>query len=251
MLTTLLAACISLITSLVVTITTQYWNTKLKQEVQDREERKKLNFSYSNPLRFALERAYFRIAKLLWLSEERNDEFNKKMPDIADVNEISEKDEVWFTFDESGYYLISSCYMTACLFYQIGKMRSEIPYLNLDKKDDARIVALMYEVTHSFSKNEGVYHVVQDSIGIDMYLPEEERLMSYREFCQLLKAPDRRKWFDQLLCFYIDVGVGKRSIQVKNIVEAIDQLLGFIEVSLNEGTPAKERQRPLKLLQEK
>ncbi|MBE7382365.1 MAG: hypothetical protein F6J95_013265 [Leptolyngbya sp. SIO1E4] len=245
MLTTTLAAVISLVTSLIVTIITQYWNTKFKQKEQEREERKKLNFSYSNPLRFALERAYFRLSKLLKLSKERNAEFKKKMPTISNVSEVSSKDEEWFTFDESGYYIISSCYMTACLFYQIEKMRSEVPYLSLDKKDDARIIALMYEVTHSFA-TEGVYHVVQDSIGIDMYMPEEKRLMSYREFCQLLKVPDKRKWFDQLISFYIGVGLGEKSKQVQQTVDAIDQLLNFIEISLNKGTPAKERQRPFK-----
>lgn len=248
MLTTVLAAVISALTSLVVAVTTQYWNTKLKQEETDRENRNKLNLSYLNPLRFALERAYFRISKVLQLVEEQDDEFKKKMLDIGNPDEISGKDESWFTFDESGYYLISSCYMTACLFFQISKMRNEIPYLNLDKKDDARITTLMYEVIHSFLAHQGVYHVVQDSIGIDMYLSEEKRLMSYREFCQLLKKPEERKWFDKLIYFYIDVSCGRRTEQVREIVEAISQLLSFIEESLNAGTPAKERWRSSKSL---
>ncbi len=243
MLTTVLAAVISALTSLVVAITTQYWNTKLKQEEIDRENRSKLNFSYLNPLRFALERAYFRISKILKLIEEQNNEFKEKMLVISDPNEISEKDENWFTFDASGYYLISSCYMTACLFFQISKMRNEIPYLTLDKKGDARITTLMYEVIHSFLAHQGIYHVVQDSIGIDMYITEEKRLMSYREFCQLLKNPEKRKWFDKLIYFYIDVSYGKRTEQVREIVNAISQLLGFIEESLNAGTAAKERWR--------
>lgn len=160
MLTTVLAAVISAVTSLLVAITTQYWSIRLKQEETDRENRNKLNLSYLNPLRFALERAYFRISKLLRLSEERNDEFERKIPAISNASEVSDKDEDWFTFDESGYYIISSCYMTACLFFQIGKMRNEIPYLNLDKKDDAKIITLMYEVTHSFLAHQGIYHVL-------------------------------------------------------------------------------------------
>lgn len=243
MLTTVLAAVISVLTSLVVAITTQYWNTKLKQEEIDRENRNKLNLSYLNPLRFALERAYFRISKISKLIEEQDDEFKEKMLVISDPNEISEKDETWFTFDASGYYLISSCYMTACLFFQISKMRNEIPYLTLDKKDDAKITTLMYEVIHSFLAHQGIYHVVQDSIGIDMYITEEKRLMSYREFCQSLKKPEERKWFDKLIYFYIDVSCGKRTEQVREIVNAISQLLGFIEESLNAGTTAKERWR--------
>lgn len=246
MLTTVLAAVISAVTSLLVAIITQYWSIRLKQEETDRENRNKLNLSYLNPLRFALERAYFRISKLLRLSEERNDEFERKIPAISNASEVSDKDEDWFTFDESGYYLISSCYMTACLFFQIGKMRNEIPYLNLDKKDDAKIITLMYEVTHSFLAHQGIYHVLQDSIGVNMYLPEEKRLMSYREFCQFLKIPEKRKWFDKLIYFYIDVGCGKRSEQVKEIIESISPLVSFIETSLDSGTPAKERQRPSK-----
>lgn len=243
MLTTVLTAVVSALTSLVVALATQYWNTKLKQEETDRENRNKLNLSYLNPLRFALERAYFRISKILKLVESQNDEFREKMSFINDPSEIADKNEAWFTFDSAGYYLISSCYMTACLFFQISKMRSEIPYLNLGKKDDARITALMYEVTHHFLMQQGIYHVIQDSIGIDMYLPEEKRLMSYREFCHLLKNPEKRKWFDKLIKFYIEVSYGKRTEQIRELVEAISLLLSFIEESLNTATPARERWR--------
>lgn len=245
MLTTVLAAVISALTSLAVAIATQYWNTKLKQEEIDRENRSKLNLSYLNPLRFALERAYFRISQILKLLEEQDDEFRAKMSLIGNPSEIANKDESWFNFDESGYYLISSCYMTACLFFQISKMRNEIPYLNLGEKDDARINTLMYEITHHFLVNQGIYHVIQDSIGIDMYLSDEKRLMSYREFCQFLKKSEKRKWFDKLIKFYIEVSCGKRTEQVRELVEAISQLLGFIEESLNTATPAKERWRAL------
>lgn len=250
MLTTVLAAVISALTSLVVAIATQYWNTKLKQEEIDRENRSKLNLSYLNPLRFALERAYFRISKILKLIEAQDDEFREKISLISDPSEIADKDETWFTFDAAGYYLISSCYMTACLFFQISKMRNEIPYLNLGKKDDAKITTLMYEVTHHFLAHQGIYHVIQDSIGIDMYLSEEKRLMSYREFCQLLKKPEERKWFDKLIKFYIEVGSGKRTGQIRELVEAISQLLGFIEESLNTVAPAKERWRSSKYLKD-
>lgn len=244
--TTALTATISALTSLAVAIATQYWNTKLKQEEKRREHRNKLNLSYLNPLRFALERAYFRISKILKLVEAQDDEFRSKMSLIDHPNEITDKDETWFTFDEAGYYLISSCYMTACLFFQISKVRNEIPYLDLGKKDDAKITMLMYEITHNFLNNQGIYHVIQDSIGIDMYISDQKRLMSYREFCQLLKKPEDRKWFDKLIAFYIEVSRGKRTEQIRDLVEAISQLLSFIEASLNTVTPAKTRWRSSK-----
>lgn len=244
--TTALTATISALTSLAVAIATQYWNTKLKQEEKRREHRNKLNLSYLNPLRFALERAYFRISKILKLVEVQDDEFRSKMSLIDHPNEITDKDETWFTFDEAGYYLISSCYMTACLFFQISKVRNEIPYLDLGKKDDAKITMLMYEITHNFLDNQGIYHVIQDSIGIDMYISDQKRLMSYREFCQLLKKPEDRKWFDKLIAFYIEVSRGKRTEQIRDLVEAISQLLSFIEASLNTVTPAKTRWRSSK-----
>lgn len=244
--TTALTATISALTSLAVAIATQYWNTKLKQEEKRREHRNKLNLSYLNPLRFALERAYFRISKILKLVEAQDDEFRSKMSLIDHPNEITDKDETWFTFDEAGYYLISSCYMTACLFFQISKVRNEIPYLDLGKKDDAKITILMYEITHNFLDNQGIYHIIQDSIGVDMYIPDQKRLMSYREFCQLLRKPEDRKWFDKLIAFYIEVSHGKRTEQIRDLVEAISQLLSFIEASLNTVTPAQARWRSSK-----
>jgi hypothetical protein len=49
----------------------------------------------------------------------------------------------------------------------------------------------MLRVSHSFLRDQGIYYVLQPSIGQDMILAAEDRLISYREFCDLLLTSAR------------------------------------------------------------
>lgn len=93
---------------------------------------------------------------------------------------------------ELGAYLASSAYLTACLFAWLKKNRDSAPYLHLGNEDDTHYSVLMLRVSHSFLRDQGIYYVIQPSIGQDMILAAEDRLISYREFCELLSTPGRR-----------------------------------------------------------
>ena len=53
--------------------------------------------------------------------------------------------------------------------------------------------------------------------------------MTYREFCQNIKVPEKRVWFDRLISFYLDTGRGQHLDRVEEVVESIRKLLEFLD----------------------
>ena len=95
---------------------------------------------------------------------------------------MSAKDAAWFT--GPGCALMSSVYLTSCLFAQLKKVREDFPYLRLSATDDTRLAALLLRVQRGFLVNGGVYYVTQPSIGESVWVRGDERLLTYREFCE-------------------------------------------------------------------
>lgn len=84
---------------------------------------------------------------------------------------------------------------------QHEKTRDSAPYLRLGSDDDTRLSVLMLRVSHSFLRDQGIYYVLQPGIGQDMILSAEDRLISYREFCEFLRpgAPRMAGQADRVL----------------------------------------------------
>jgi hypothetical protein len=68
----------------------------------------------------------------------------------------------------------------------------------------------MLRVSHSFLRDQGIYYVLQPSIGQDMIVAKRNRLVTYREFCELLRTPTRRVWLDRLIAYYFETGRGMK-----------------------------------------
>lgn len=87
----------------------------------------------------------------------------------------------------------------------------------------------------------GIFYVIQHTIGRHMY--NEDRLLNYREFCQLLGKREDRMWFSQLLVFYLDLG--KRDTRAwRRLDEALDAIwdLGnFIDRVVKGGRSIETR----------
>lgn len=237
MLPGIVTAVISAITSLVVALTTQYFNEKTKQQVEKQKERDRINLTYLNPLRLHLEENYIRLTRIL----ERLAEEKGACAMLTPINRAPEipEDETWFNGD--GYYLISSCYMLACLFFCIQEVKAKIPYLQLDKKDDTELLNLMNKVSLAFARKGNIYYVVQSSIGHDVYLKDTARLMSYREFCQSLQEPQQQIWFSALIDFYIGAGRGEKSEKIHQAIVAIRELINFLDKHLGGKRPIEAR----------
>lgn len=129
---------------------------------------------------------------------------------------LSEKDSAWF--NGPGGYLTSSAYMMACMLACIQKVRGEIPYLRLSSAEDTRLVELILKLQITLVRQGGIQYVVQASIGQDMWISEEGRLRTYREFCELLRAPESRIWLDRMINFHLDTARSQRN---ERAIEAI------------------------------
>ncbi|MEO0769343.1 MAG: hypothetical protein AAFY72_07900, partial [Cyanobacteria bacterium J06649_4] len=198
----------------------------------------KIISSYLNPLRFYLVENYFRLTEILHRANKGAEKHEALFP-ISNAEDISNQSPEWF--NSNGCYLISSCYLTARLFYQLDKIRQEISYLQLSKNEDTELITLITGLSRYFSQDYGIYYLLQPSIGNDMYLASEERLITYREFCQMLQNPERRVWFDRLMTFYIETGQGKNLKRIENILGAIQNLSLFLDGIVGGGNSLKER----------
>jgi hypothetical protein len=230
---TIISAITALVTSVLVIYLTQFLKSKADKE----QEIKTLNLKYLNPLRLYLEENHFRINEILNRVETGGGRYDILTGTEAGV--ISTKKAEWFNGE--GCYLISSCYFTAGLFYQIQKVRDDFAYLRLGKQEDTHLLNLMFKVSHAFLQNIGIFYATQPSIGIDMYLPEQDRLRSYREFSLLLQDPEKRVWFDRLINFYIETGKGQNLARVKEALQAINELSLFLDEAVGGGASLQRR----------
>jgi hypothetical protein len=233
LLLTIVSATTALVTSLLVVYFTQFFKSKAERE----QEIKTLNLKYLNPLRLYLEENHFRLSEILDRVEAGGGKYDILVE--VDANAVSTQKAEWFSGE--GCYLISSCYFTAGLFYQIQKVRNDLAYLRLGKQEDTRLLNLMFQVSHAFLQNLGIFYAIQPSMGIDMYLPEQDRLMSYREFCQMLQDPEKRVWFDRLIKFYIQTGKGQKLARVKDALQSIAELSRFLDKAVGGGASLQSR----------
>lgn len=154
---------------------------------------------------------------------------------------MSEKDAAWF--NGPGCALISSVYLTACLFAQLKKLREDFPYLRLSAADDTRLAALLLRVQRGFLADHGVYYVIQPSIGESMRVHDEERLLTYREFCERLQDPSWRVWTDRLIQFHLDTAHQTKRERTQNLLTALAQLSAFLDGCVGGGHSIEARRQ--------
>lgn len=218
----LLSAIIATITSVVVVLLQE----GLKALTSKQQRAATINSEYLNPLRLYTEETFYRLYEI----EERFTKGHREallfLDNIQDVQQISDQNDAWF--NGAGCYFTSSCYFTACLFACIKNVREDIPYLKLGKGNDTAFINQIFTISHSFLQNLGIFYAIQHSIGSEMYLADEKRLLTYREFSESLKDPQKRVWFDRLLSFYLDINQGKRLPTVSQAVQSLYNLSTFI-----------------------
>ena len=181
----LATALISALTSVAVVLVSFFLSSRDDRKKAAQAEWQELNARYLNPLRLHLVETRFRLAEILLRTGESG-----QCEDLLTIDapaDLSDREPGWFA--NWGAYLVSSAYLTACLFAWLKKTRDSAPYLRIGSEDDTRLSVLMLHVSHSFLRDQGIYYVLQPSIGQDMILATEDRLISYREFCELLLTP--------------------------------------------------------------
>ena len=233
----LLSIIVSAITALLTSSLVVFFTQFLKARAEREQEIKSLNLKYLNPLRLYLEENHFRLTEILNRVEAGGGKCDILIG--VEAREVSTQKAEWF--NGAGCYLISSCYFTAVLFYQIRKVRDDFAYLRLGRQEDTLLLNLMFKVSQAFLQNLGIFYATQPSIGIDMYSLEQGRVISYREFCQLLQDLEKRVWFDRLINFYIETGKGQNLARVRDALQSIAGLSLFLDMAVRGGASIQRR----------
>jgi hypothetical protein len=74
-----------------------------------------------------------------------------------------------------------------------------------------------------------------------MILAARERLISYREFCELLRTPGRRVWLDRLIAYYIETGRGMKLDRVADAIAAMEALSSLLDDVAGGGESVRSR----------
>ncbi|MFF9116571.1 hypothetical protein ACF09Y_13390 [Streptomyces massasporeus] len=227
---------ISALTSGAISLGLVWLSSRQQRRDSERAQRESHNTSYLNPLRWHTAEAHHRLS-LYATSVDRYGCYRPAQV-VNEPQEIDGKDAAWFA--GTGIALVSSLWMTACLFAQMTRARLDIPFLSLPGKDDTKLAALVLKVHVAFAACD-VYYATQSSMGTDVLLEPEGRLRSYREFCELLSQPDQRVWADPLIWFHLAIANGERRPNLQRVLDALQELSGFLDDSLAGGASLRAR----------
>lgn len=241
---------ISVFTTLIITAYSVFLIPVIKKflenqvsQYQQRNQKEKdaieeMKLKYLGPLRLYLVESFIRLY-----------EIDKKISDnqehqalicIEKPEDISAKNISWMIGE--GCYLLSSCYLIACLFFTIKQVRDVVPFLKLDKKQDTEMLKLMESINILFGGLEGgVFYVIQFSLANDIYLSDKQRLMTYREFCEMLQDSKNREWWDGLIRFFIRAGRGENIQRLRFAQTAIHTLSTFLDKQIGQGDSIQSR----------
>jgi hypothetical protein len=223
----LVAAAIAAATSVLVVLLGHWVTSRTDRNRRRADEVDEVNRRYLNPLRLQVAEASVRIAEYAQRAEQRMlAPGQRAVPSAADV---SGKTAEWFVGE--GAYLVSTSYITCCLFAEMGRLRENYAYLRLAGEDaDTRVAGLLLRVNLAFLHDQGIYYVLQYSAGRDM-IRDDGLLVGYREFCSLLMNPDMRVWLDRILGFYLDSDSGTdRAVRRLHLaVEALGELSAALD----------------------
>ncbi|GGZ25455.1 hypothetical protein [Streptomyces poonensis] len=233
---TLSVTLVSVLTSGVISMGL-VWLTSRQQRLDiKRTQRETHNGSYLNPLRWHTAEVHHRLS-LYATAIDRHGCYRPAQV-LTKPQDIDDKNADWFA--GTGVALISSIWMTACLFAQMTRTRHDIPFLRLSAKDDTKLAALILKVHVAFAACD-IYYATQTSLGTDVILEPDGRVRSYREFCELLSQPDRRVWADPLIWFHLTIANGERRSNLQRVLGALQELSGFLDDSLAGGASLRAR----------
>lgn len=76
-----------------------------------------------------------------------------------------------------------------------------------------------------------------------MRVHDEERLLTYREFCERLQDPSWRVWTDRLIQFHLDTAHQTKRERTQNLLTALAQLSAFLDGCVGGGHSIEARRQ--------
>lgn len=220
-------------TSIFVVILSQVLINRSEKKRIINDERNHLHKLYIGPIRFMLAENYYRIYEIFKQKERRKD-----LLSITEPIEILDKDEDWFVGE--GCYLVSSCYLTGCLFAYMQNIRNGMPFIKFSYYNDTKSLELTNKLVVDFSRDLKIYYVIQMNIGKEFYVKNEDRVITYREFCTLLKRKENFNWYQSLIDYYLRIGKGEYE-QLQTLLINIKELAGVFDKMVSGGDSIKQK----------
>ncbi|GAA4468914.1 hypothetical protein [Phytohabitans houttuyneae] len=182
--------------------------------------------TYLNPLRYHAVENHFRITDNLHKVRQHGGHWDE-LDVLATTADLADKDPGWFVSE--GARLATATYLTACLLAHLARVRDNVPYLRLTTTADTRLAELTLQVHVGILQDGGMPNVAQISLGQEMWHRDEKRLLTYREFCQLLQKPDRRPWIEPVVLYHLQLGRGENLGRVRLLIDATAELAEFLD----------------------
>ena len=230
----LINALIAAGTSLAVVVLSQFLiHIKDRSQLREKEMDAVLK-EYFNPIRFMLSENYFRISQIV--SEVKREGNAKELLTVNRSSEIAGKDDEWFS--REGCYLVSSGYLLACMFSYIDNIRTKLSFFRLPHNKDTELIRLINKLTAEFSRG-GIYYVIQMDTGKKIS-SAETGVLSYREFCMLLKNEQDLVWYSSIIDFFLGLGRG-RYREAEYILKDIEELTHYIDHAVSGGDSIEQK----------
>lgn len=236
----LVAAVVAASTSLIISVVGPW----LARAFETERERKLLvssvNLQHLAPLRQQLAEAAFRNHHVLQYIRGGH---RRLLTRIDDITDVSTAPLAWFAGD--GCYLMSTAYLTSCMFAELERLRDAYPFLRLqNKQKDTELTALALRVRLAFAGKGGVAYVVQAAIGADM-ISADGKLVGYQGFCEAVQDGTRGVWYGQLIHFYRMLADGQELdlVRLQRAIVAMEELSHFLDRAVGVSASVSSRMR--------
>jgi hypothetical protein len=194
------------------------------QNLEKEKERKKKRIEYFDPL---IVYATDLLDKIKLLQKEL---VEKESFWVGTFNEVKHKDrnnKQDFAFWCNGYGAgaVTTLYVTVVYFACVGKIRSELPFVQLRENDDQLLLTHITDVRNAFGGENNLWVEMQDSLG-NYVTDANDRILNYKDFCNKIIDPWEHIWFIRLLDFYREIHL-KRLNELPRIVSTLEKLIAF------------------------
>lgn len=225
----LIAGLVAIVTA-IITVRSQIKEMEKRLEyeknIEQECEREKNRIQYLDPLFIS---AGDLLAKMNRLRDELYTKEDYWKTTFYQVKDWDRKKREDFAFWCNGYGAgaVTTLYATCVYFAHASKIRSELPFIQLDPQDDRSLLNHLTKVREAFGGEQNLWVEIQDSLG-EYVIDPSGRIMNYREFCTQLIDEWNYIWFTRLIDFYRDIHL-KKSIELPRIASALQELIKFLE----------------------
>jgi len=201
-------------------------NFRLQQNTEAVREKAKIKVQYLNPLRVAAGDLLEKIKDIhskLMCDDPRK--FLKDTFTEIKSKDREQKEEFVLWCNGFGHYSMSAIYVTAVYFAHASKIRFELPYMDLDPKDDQVLLDHLSNVRRAFGGEYNLWETIQDSIGSYLRKPDGT-ILNYKEFCEKIIDKSEYLWYLRLIDFYRDIDM--KGEDLTKIMDSLTNLIKFV-----------------------